>query len=98
MAKDLDQVDISSVPEIVHLAEEVRKSNQARLLTRDGEEFAVITPVRQHRRRDRRTGVISGDDPFVRITGTGDCGIPGGISGRKYDYFRKAFGLEEQAG
>jgi hypothetical protein len=98
MAKELDRVDISSEPEILDLAEDVRKSNQARLLTRDGEEFAVITPVRQPRRRDRRTGVISGHDPFVRMAGTGDSGIPAGISGRKYDYFRKAFGLEEQAG
>ena len=98
MAKEVDRVDISNVPEILHLAEEVRGSNQPRLLTRDGEELAVIMPVRQPRRRDRRTGVISRDDPFVRMAGSGDSGIPGGISGRKYDYFREAFGVEEKAG
>jgi hypothetical protein len=46
-------------------------------------------------RKTRRSGIITGDDPLFRMIGTAKSGIPGGISGRKYDYFRKAFGSSE---
>jgi hypothetical protein len=95
MANEVQSIDVSDAPEILRLAEEVQRSNQPRLLRRDAEELAVIMPLRKAPRRRRRTGVITHDDPFVRMAGTGDSGIPGGISGRKYDYFRRAFGHEE---
>jgi hypothetical protein len=98
MAKEVQSIDVSNAPEILRLAEEVQQSQQPRLLTRDDEQLAVIMPLRQARRRGRRTGLITREDPFVRMAGTGDSGIPGGISGRKYDYFRRAFGVEEQGG
>lgn len=49
MAKGLDQIDISNVPELLRLAEEVQQSNKPRLLTRDDEQLAVIMPVQQPR-------------------------------------------------
>jgi len=98
MARELVSIDVSNVPELLRLAEQVQKSNQPRLLTRNGEELAVIMPLQQPRRRGRRTGILTPDDPLVRMAGTGDSGIPGGISGRKYDFFRRAFGVEEQDG
>ncbi len=96
MARELQDLDISDLPEILRLAAEVQESNQPRLLKRDGLELAVITPVARARRRTRRRGIITMDDPLVKMAGTGDSGIPGGISGRKYDYFKKAFGVQDQ--
>ena len=95
MARDVQSIDISDTPEILRLAEEVQRSKQPRLLRRADEELAVIIPVQQARRKGRGTGVITPDDPFVRMAGTGDSGVPGGISGRKYDFFRRAFGVDE---
>ena len=95
MAKELQSIEIGNIPEVLRLAEEVQKSKQPCLLKRQGEQVAVIMPIAPVRTRPRRTGIISRDDPFVRMAGTGDSGIIGGISGRKYDYFRKAFGVEE---
>jgi hypothetical protein len=97
MAKELDHVDISDVPEVLRLAEEVHKSNKPRVLTRNHEQLAVIMPLQQPRRRGRRTGVITRDDPLFRMIGTGRSGIPGGISGRKYEYFAKAFRPDDDA-
>ncbi len=98
MARELQELEVSNIPDVLRLAEEVRTSNQPRLLTRADEQLAVIMPVPPARKRVRRSGIITRDDPFVRTAGTGRSGIPGGISGRKYDYFRRAFGVEEQGG
>jgi hypothetical protein len=95
MANEIQSIDISNKPEILEIAREVQQSNQPRLLVGDDEELAVIVPLRPASRKRRRGGVIRQDDPFVRMAGSGDSGIPGGISGHKYDYFRKAFGIQE---
>ena len=95
MAEEVRSIDVSEVPDLLRLAEEVHRTNQPRLLKCQDEELAVIMPVKPSRRRGRRTGIITRDDPFFRMIGTGDSGIPGGISGRKYDYFKEAFGAKE---
>ena len=97
MAKELQSIDVSNTPEIRRLAEEVQKSHQPRLLTRDDEQLAVIMPLPRGRRKSRRTGVITRDDPLFRMIGTGRSSIPGGISGRKYDYFVKAFRPDDES-
>ena len=45
MAKELTPVDISNTPDLLRLAEEVRRSGQPRLLRRDSEDLAVLSPV-----------------------------------------------------
>ena len=70
MAKEVQSIDISNVPEILRLAEEVQKSKQPCLLIRDDEQLAVIMPRHQGRRRGRRNGVITRDDPLFHRIGT----------------------------
>jgi hypothetical protein len=94
MPSEARALDISNTPDLLRLAEEVRETNEPRLLTRNGEELAVIMPIKKPRRR-RKSGVIRRDDPIFKMAGLGDSGIPGGISWRKYDYFKKAFGIQE---
>ena len=101
MTKELQSTDITtitSVPELLHLVEEVQRSQQPHLLKRQDEQLVLIvpvTPVKAAAQRKRRTGLLTKDDPLFRSIGSGRSGIPGGISGRKYDYFRKAFGSSE---
>ena len=95
MAKEPRPIDVSNIPELLRLAEEVHKSQEARVLKRQEEQLAVIMPVQQPPRRRRRTGVITRDDPFYRMIGSGKSRIPGGISGRKYEFFKEAFGAKE---
>ena len=91
MAGDPRPIDVSDSPELLRLAEEVQRSNRPHLLKRHDEELAMIIPLRPPRRRARPRGTITRDDPLWRIVGTGNSGIPGGISGDKYKYFREAF-------
>lgn len=51
MAKELKGIDISKVPELLRLVEEVRRTREARVLRRDSEDLAILTPVKPPRRR-----------------------------------------------
>ncbi len=50
MARELT-VDVSGLPELARLAEEVRASGRRRVLRRNGEEIAVLAPLPAGRRR-----------------------------------------------
>ena len=54
MAKELRPIDISNVPELLRLVEEVRKGEEPRVLRRDSEDLAILTPVKPPRRRARK--------------------------------------------
>jgi hypothetical protein len=47
MAKEMIAVDISKTPELLHMAEEVAKSGKPRLLRREHEDLAVLSPARK---------------------------------------------------
>jgi len=55
MAEHAKSLDISGMPELLRLVEEVRASNEPRLLTRDHERLAVVMPV-SVRPPERRRG------------------------------------------
>jgi len=57
MAEHPKTIDITDVPDILRLAEEVSRSNQPRILQRAGEDLAVVLPVgsRPKRRRGAKT-------------------------------------------
>jgi hypothetical protein len=45
MASEQQPIDISSMPDLLRLAEEVRATKQARMLQRDHEDLAMLVPV-----------------------------------------------------
>ena len=45
MARELEPIDVTDAPELLRLAEGVRRSNTPRLLRRDGEDIAVVVPI-----------------------------------------------------
>ncbi len=61
MACELKPIDISNIPELVRLAEEVRQSDQARLLRRDQEDIAVLMPVRRAAKRSPKRAKTRAD-------------------------------------
>lgn len=101
MVKELERIDISDVPELLRLAEEVKTSGTPRLLTSGDEAVAVLTPVKppkppakRRKRRDRRTGP---DDPLWNIIGiansAGSPDDPRDVSENKYKYLADAYDL-----
>jgi hypothetical protein len=55
MARESEHVEIGHIPELLRLAEEVRASKEPRVLTRDREAIAVLTPARPRRGRRPKT-------------------------------------------
>jgi hypothetical protein len=45
VGKELRSIDISNVPDLVRIAEEVRRTGEPRLLRRDSEDVALLMPV-----------------------------------------------------
>lgn len=45
MAEHPESIDFGDVPEILRLAEEVRRAGEPRVLRRDGEDLAVVVPL-----------------------------------------------------
>ena len=45
MSQELKHTDISNVPELLSIAEEVQTSGEPQILTRDTEEIAVLMPI-----------------------------------------------------
>jgi len=55
MAGESKYIDISHMPELLRLAEEVRTSGEPRVLTRDRQDLAVLIPVKSRRIRRPKT-------------------------------------------
>lgn len=91
MAKEPKGIDISNVPELVRIAQEVRDTNQPCLLKRDNEELAILMPVRPTRKRSPKGRPTTADDPLWKLVGIGDSGGPGDVSENKHKYLADAY-------
>src|SRR4051812_38992429 len=80
MAKELTPIDVTSTPDLLRIAEEVRRSGQPRLLRRDSEDLAVLMPAAKPKRRSSRSQPVSKDDPLMQFAGSGRSGIQRALS------------------
>ena len=88
--KDVKHIDISNIPELLRLAEEVQGSNQVTILTKDGEELIKVSPTKATKKRRAKSGVLSKDDPLFSIIGIGRSGVSD-ISSNKHKYLAEAY-------
>lgn len=85
-------IDVSQVPELLRLLEEVQDSGQECVLTRNDEQLAVLTPVKPTGpRRSPKSGLVGEDDPLWDIVGMGASKGPGDISEKKHRYLAEAY-------
>ncbi len=84
-------IEISHIPELVRIVEEVRASGKSRVLRRDKENLAILRPVQSRRKVSAKPRPVTRDDPLFRLVGIGQSGIPGGISEKKHEYLLKAY-------
>ena len=91
MAKEPKPIDISNVPELLHIVEEMQQSNQPSILKRDSEEVAIISLVTHQKRSAARGRAVTSEDSLFRLIGTGKSTIPGGVSGKKHEHLARAY-------
>ncbi|GAC1524137.1 MAG: hypothetical protein NVS2B16_32560 [Chloroflexota bacterium] len=75
MAEQPKTIDISDVPEILRLAEEVRRSNQPRILQRAGEDVAVVVPLPAPKKRRAKRTLSEADRAAFRSAAGGWKGL-----------------------
>jgi len=69
MAEHQASIDISAIPELLELAEEVRRTHTPRVLRRDREELAVVVPLPAHSKRGARAKTDADYEAFRRAAG-----------------------------
>ena len=62
MASELAPIDISSMPDLARLADEVRSTKKTRVLRRNNEDVALLVPATPAKRRRRAKAVSPADD------------------------------------
>ena len=97
MAQERTPIDISNIPELVRLAEEVRESGEPRVLRRADQDLALLAPLAQKsgpRARARRQRA-SQASPLGNIVGLADRkdfpGVPPDVSSNKHKYLAEAY-------
>jgi hypothetical protein len=91
MAKEPKRIDISRIPELLSMAQEVRATNEPAVLQQESEDLALLSPVRPTTRSKTTAQPVTSDDALFRLIGIGKSGIPGGISGKKHEYLARAY-------
>ena len=89
--KEVKHIDISNTPELIRLAEEVQKSNQVTVLTKDGEEVLEVRPPKPAKRKRPNGKVFSTDDPLYNLVGSATSDEPTDAS-KKHEYLAQAHG------
>jgi len=91
MAKELKPIDVSEIPELLSIAEQVKATGESRLLKRKGEELAVLTPVAPTRQKRPKRGPLTKDDPLFGLIGIGRSEGPTDVSENKHKYLAEAY-------
>jgi hypothetical protein len=96
MAKEPKRIDISRIPELLHLAHEVRRTNAPAVLQQEREDLAMLTPIKPVAKRRIRGKPTSADDPLWKLVGIGHSG-KGDVSTNKHQYLADAYLPPKQA-
>lgn len=91
---DVVAIDITTIPELVDLVDEVRRTRQPRILRRGKEDVALLTPLpaaAAPKRRRARDRVLTADDPMFDLIGIGSSGGAGDVSANKHRYLAEAY-------
>ena len=98
MAKEkaLQRIDISGIPELLSIAQEVRQTNEPAILQQKREELAMLTPIKPVVKRRVRGKPTNADDPLWNLVGIGHSG-KGDVSANKHKYLAEAYLPHKQA-
>ncbi|MDP2936478.1 MAG: hypothetical protein Q8O86_08310 [Dehalococcoidia bacterium] len=91
MAKELKNVDITNKVELLQIVEQVQSANQALVLSKGGEDVAIVRPVKRPSGPPIPRGKpFTKDDPLWDLAGAGASGL-GDVSENKHKYLAEAY-------
>lgn len=92
--ESMQGIDIDGVPELVALAEEVRRTNKPRVLRRGSEDVAMPAPIGPRKVKRKRLPLgkpFTKDDPLWDLVGIGESEEPTNMAEHKHDYIADAY-------
>ncbi len=92
--KELKPVNVTSTPEVLHLAQEVARTRVPVMLKTDQEDLAVLMPAAKPKQRSGKSRAVTREDSLFRLIGTGKSGIEGGASERKLEFLARGYRLK----
>jgi hypothetical protein len=96
MANEPKRIDISSIPELLRIAQEVQRTNESAVLQQESEDLAMLTPIKPVAKRSIRGKPTSADDPLWKLVGIGHSGRSD-ISANTHQYLADAYLHHKQA-
>jgi hypothetical protein len=96
MAKEPKRIDMSRMPELLSIAQEVRATNEPAVLQQDSEDLVLLSPVLPKKRSKTTAQPVTSDDALFRLIGIGHSG-KGDISENKHRYLVEASLHHQQA-
>ena len=90
--KEVKHIDITNTPELIRLAEEVQRSNQVTVLTKDGKEVLEVRPAKPTGKKRARDKVFSTHDPLYNLVGSATSDEPTDAA-KKHEYLAQAHGV-----
>ncbi len=84
VSEKVKYIDISNIPELLRLVEEVLKTGKPCVLRKNGEDVAQITPVKPPAKK-RKSGILTKDDPLWKLIGSVTSAEPTDAS-KKHEY------------
>ena len=94
--KDLKRIDISRMPELLNMVQEVRTTNEPAVLQQDSEDLALLSPVRPKKRSQTKAQPVTSEEALFRLIGIGHSG-KGDISENTLQYLAEAYLHHKQA-
>jgi hypothetical protein len=94
VSKEVQGTDISNIPEMLRLAEQVRATRTPRVLKRGDEEIAVVAPVEPPATRTSRRKAAPPAQPnawLEQLIGVASSEGAGDVSTNKHKYLAEAY-------
>lgn len=92
MARErLRRIEISNVPELVRIIEQMQSSNEPVVLQEESRDVAIVRPLKGARRsRLPRGKVLTEEDSLWKLVGSATSARPSDAS-KKHEYLNEAF-------
>ena len=87
-AREPKRIDISESADLLTLVEDVRNTDESRILRRGDEDVAVVSPITRDREKEGAFGV---DDPIWNIVGVDGSDGPHDVARNKHKYLAEAY-------
>ena len=88
MVKQAKEIDVTNMPEVLGIAEEVESTDEPLILRRGSKPVAIVMPM--PREQALKGKPMTANDPLMKLVGFIDTG-PGDVARNKHKYLADAY-------